>query len=111
MTQTSAREELQTGKVVRMTLYTMQDYAIPSRNDETYSVPRATFGPDEFHKALREFATSLERCRLVFELSNGREVAIYPSLKENAVAFGETKKEDTPAPKYPWQFMLEVWPR
>ncbi len=110
MAHTDTREGLQTGKVVRMALYTMEDYAIPSRNDQTYGTPRDTFGPDEFHKALLEFATCQERCRLVLELDNGREVALWPHLKEDAVAFGETEKEMVPEPKYSWQLMINVWP-
>ncbi|MFY9461617.1 MAG: hypothetical protein WAP51_00245 [Candidatus Sungiibacteriota bacterium] len=100
---------LQNSGIGKARLYTMKDYAVPSRNDQPEGQPLDTFEADKVMEALRRFATHPERCMLVLELENGREISIYPSLKAEATAFGEPKKENEP--DYLWQIVAGVWPR
>ena len=99
---------LQNSHIGKARLYTMKDYAIPSRNDQPEGQPLDTFEADKVMEAFRRFATHPERCMLVLELENGREINIYPSLKAKATAFGEPEQRNEP--DYLWQVVVGVHP-
>ena len=98
-------------KVARALLYTMKDYAVESRDNSADGPPRDIYEADKVMNAFEEFARCPERCLLVLEMQDGREISIYPRLKAEATAFGETKKEGIPEPEYAWEVAVDIWPR
>lgn len=95
----------------RALLYTMRNYAVRSRDNSTDGRPRDIYEGDKAMDALAEFARSPERCLLVLEMRDGREISIYPRLKAEATAFREAKKEGVAEPEYAWEVVVDIWPR
>ena len=98
-------------KVRRAVLYTCKEYGIPSRCNHLLEHPRDIYegdGNNSLLQALTEFAASRERCALVLELENGREITLCPTLHDDYPAFGE-RGYDPRAP-VKWDATVEVWP-
>ena len=108
---TSWLAEYDRTRIDRALLYTMRNYAVRSRDNSPDGPPLDTYEADKIMAAFEEFARCPERCLLVLEMRGGREISIYPRLKAEATALGETKKEGIAEPKYAWEIIVDIWPR